>query len=305
MDVIPDISPLPKKPGFYAKLLYPQEIGNDKLMAISESSCCSMLDTGVYKHTVGPTWTLKPYDTIRQTITDPRQRLAELVQNSKRFNFLIELNARYSLQILMGERQIAWELLDEDFNHCGLSVFYVPENMIEEKNRRLGINTIWFKIYRYYCNLKFKIWIIFNKYLCNYDPLSNTRMAEFQNRRKEQFPNFLNYNEERRKELWQMDKNQLSNSNELYTVQDTLQLALFTIDKQHQRKGLGTAFLKHTLDQIPIKTQFNNGPQKVMLIATELGIPLYKKFGFSLTYRYQYTDKDGICIETSRMDMTR
>lgn len=305
MDLIPDISPLPHRTDYQVKLIYPQRISQSNLLAISESFCASMGEARIFNVLVGPEWVPRSYETIRQSVIDPRMRLATLIVETKKYKKLIQLFTGFIHNQLLGDRQIGWELLDSNGNNCGFCLFNLPESMVEEKKQRLGTNSLWFNIYRAFCSLKFKIVKFFKILGYKTDPIVNNNGKPISEERNVLFPGFMEIDEKRREELWKMDEKQLADENERYTFQDTLHLAFYYVDKQHQRKGLGTAFLKHVLDQIPIKPEFNNGPQKVMVIGTELGIPLYEKIGFKMTFDHYYTSKDGVCVRNSRMDMIR
>ena len=73
----------------------------------------------------------------------------------------------------------------------------------------------------------------------------------------------------------------------LITFGPTGWLAHIIVDKNHRNKGIGTR-----ITEILIQDGQDKSVETLLLIATELGLPLYQKAGFRMVTAYQYFKRD-------------
>lgn len=67
---------------------------------------------------------------------------------------------------------------------------------------------------------------------------------------------------------------------------DTSWIAHLIVKHNHRNKGIGTKILNYLCDYIK-----NNGYKTILLFATDMGYPLYKKYGFELQTEYIQYEK--------------
>ena len=76
----------------------------------------------------------------------------------------------------------------------------------------------------------------------------------------------------------------------LIVFDNTAWLAHIIVDKNHRNSGIGF----HITEKL-INDGNNKSVKSFLLIATELGLPIYKKAGFRIITEYQYFNRDKHC----------
>jgi GNAT superfamily N-acetyltransferase len=65
-------------------------------------------------------------------------------------------------------------------------------------------------------------------------------------------------------------------------------LAHIIVEKKHRNRGIGSQITEKLINE-----GYNKSVKSFLLIATELGFPLYKKLGFRIVSEYQYFKRDN------------
>jgi predicted N-acetyltransferase YhbS len=83
-----------------------------------------------------------------------------------------------------------------------------------------------------------------------------------------------------------IDENEIIGIGTAILYKDTCWIAHLIVKDKHRNKGIGTKILNYLCDYCE-----NNGCKTILLFATEMGYPLYKKYGFEIQTEYIQYEK--------------
>lgn len=176
-------------------------------------------------------------------------------------------------------------LYDEDENVIGLALWAYPDYMEQELHRELDLNGFSWRLRSGPKSLWASL-INFVKF--GFDqPLRNGRMIRYQTDAQCMYSNVD------RRQLPLLSWEQMSNAQ--YPHTSCVGLQLMAISPKHRSKGLGRKLLEQSMScipNVPVKFGSARGPQKLDLLATPMGFPLYQKIGFEPVSQ-MITDYDG------------
>uniref|UniRef100_A0A060TIZ9 ARAD1D42746p n=1 Tax=Blastobotrys adeninivorans TaxID=409370 RepID=A0A060TIZ9_BLAAD len=176
-------------------------------------------------------------------------------------------------------------LHDEDKNVIGLALWKYPDYMDQELHREFRLN-------RFSWRLRSRpksLWAeLINFIRFGFDqPLKNARMIRYQTDAQCMYSNVD------RRLLPLLSWEQMTSTQ--YPHTSCVGLQLMAISPKHRGKGLGRKLLQQSMScipNVPVKFGSARGPQKLDLLATPMGFPLYQKIGFE-PISQMITDYDG------------
>ncbi|CAN6597541.1 hypothetical protein TRVA0_001S04434 [Trichomonascus vanleenenianus] len=236
-------------------------------------------------------------------ITDPRQRLRDVIRKAKLYTWATFCWADNIHKDVIGDRSRPFVLHEKSSGRVvGLALWKYPDYMLGDLNRQLGRTGLWWFFQKLLSKLHYQ-YLRYFKF--NYG-FADTLMNE---RRAQAFSLMTPTPILRPEELAKLSYDELCQ--ESYAHNDCVHLRFFFIASDLQRKGLGNKFFNFCLDHIPNEPiTFSDGihtvqgPQKIELASSPAGKALYIKNGFKAVKCHEKLP-DGSVMGITEMERNR